>query len=341
MTQAELKAKLKGGSVAGFYIFGGEEDYLKTYYRKEIKKLVCEDEVFETFNYQLFEGDDVELASIKEALYAPPMMSDYKMIEWRHADLDGLRESERDFLIEIAEAKDDYPYATLVICARADGFETTEKKPSKLHTKLKSAYDVIIFDKSTDAQLIAWLKKHFDREGIKVTPDVLGAMLFRVGHSMEQLCEEVIKLSSYVKANGRDTLSLADVEEVTSSTVECDAFAISNAIIEKNMEKAFLALSDMKGQRVEPYVVLAQLSKTYGELVSVSLLIDEGKSERDIAEITKIHPYRLSLYVRAAKKTGTKKLADSLARLVKVDGASKMGGITGFGAIEMFITQNI
>ena len=341
MTGAELKARLKSPSLAGFYILGGEEDYLKSYYRKEIKKLAVTDEIFETFNYQSFDGDDVELASIKEALYAPPMMSDYKLIEWRHANLDALKESERDFLIELAEARQDYPYAVFVITARADGFETTEKKPSKLHTKLKSAYDIVIFDKSTDAQLIAWLKKHFDAEGIKCTPDVLGAMLFRVGHSMEQLGEEVTKLSCYLKANGRDTLTAWDVEEITSSTVECDAFAISNAIIEKNIEKAFLALSDMKGQRVEPTAVLAMLSKTYGELVSVSLLIDEGKSEKDIADITKIHPYRLSLYMRAAKKTGTKRLADSLARLIKVDGAFKSGGIAGWGAVEMFITQNI
>ena len=97
----------------------------------------------------------------------------------------------------------------------------------------------------------------------------------------------------------------------------------------------------MKGQRVEPTAVLAMLSKTYGDLVSVSLLIDEGKSEKDIADITKIHPYRLSLYMRAAKKTGTKRLADSLARLIKVDGAFKSGGIAGWGAVEMFITQNI
>ena len=341
MTAAELKAKLKSPSIAGFYILGGEEDYLKNYYSKEIKKLAVTDEIFETFNYQSFDGDDVDLASIREALYAPPMMSDYKLIEWRHANLDSLKESERDFLIELSESREDYPYAVFVIVARADGFETSEKKPSKLHTKLKNAYDIVIFDKSTDAQLIAWLKKHFDKEEIKVTPDILGAMLFRVGHSMEQLGEEVTKLACYLKANGRDTLTAKDVEEITSSTVECDAFAISNAIIEKNMEKAFLALSDLKSQRVEPTAVLAMLSKTYAEMVSVSLLIDEGKGEADIADITKIHSYRVKLYMRAAKRTGTKKLADSLAKLVKVDGSAKMGGIAGWGAVEMFITQNI
>lgn len=341
MTSAELRGRIKDGRIGGFYILAGEEDYLKNHYRREIKKIACADDAFEMFNYQLFDGDDMELSAVKEALMAPPMMSDYKLIEWRHANLDRLRDGERDILIELAELKEDFPYAVFVITALKDGFETTEKKPSKLHARLKECYDIVFFEKSTDTQLLSWLKKHFDAEGIAVNAATLNAMLFRVGHSMEQLGEEVTKLASYAKANGKSEVTSEDVEEVCSSTVECDAFAISNAIIEKNMEKAFLALTDMKSRRVEPYVVLAQLSKTYGELLSVSLLIDEGCGQDAIAGITKMHPYRLSLYMRAAKKTGTKRLADALTRLVKVDSASKMGGIAGWGAVEMFITQNV
>ena len=97
----------------------------------------------------------------------------------------------------------------------------------------------------------------------------------------------------------------------------------------------------MRQQRVEPPVVLAQLAKTYSELLSVSLLIDEGRSAEDISEIMKFHPYRLKLYISAAKKTGTKRLSASLESLIKTDTASKMGGIGGYKAVEMFITQNI
>ena len=39
MTLTELKARLKSGSISGWYIFAGEEEYLKAYYRNEIKKI--------------------------------------------------------------------------------------------------------------------------------------------------------------------------------------------------------------------------------------------------------------------------------------------------------------
>ena len=344
MTLTELKAAIKSGKLDSWIIIAGEEDYLKNHYQKEIKKLVAADDSdpFALFNYTSFDGDDFNIASFRDALYSPPMMSEFKLIEWRHADLEKMKESDRAALLSLAENRADYPYASFLITTLADGFDAgTERKRSKLYARLKEHFDIAVFDKSTDAQLISWLRRHFDKEGILADERVLCAMLFRVGHSMFMLNEEVTKLASYAKANGKSQISCEDVEEICSTSAESDAFAISNAIIEKNAEKAFLALGDMKQQRIEPPAVLAQLARTYSDLLSVSMLADEGMGSDDIAEIMKFHPYRLKLYMAAAKKTGTKKLAEALDRLIKIDAASKMGGVRGYKSVEMFIAQNI
>lgn len=342
MTVADLRARLKSGAFDKWLVLAGEEDYLKRHYRTEIKKTLLSDDAFDMFNHAVFDGADMDIAALRDALYAPPMMADKKLVEWRHADLDKMKEGDKEALLQLAERREDYPYALVVVTSLADGFDTgTEKKPSKLYKRLSEGFDITVFEKSTDAQLLSWMKKHFDAEGIAVDVPTLNALLFRVGHSMQVLHEEISKLSAYAKATGRTSINATDVAEVCSTTVECDAFAISNAIMEKNVEKAFLALMDMKQQRIEPYVILAQLSKTYGELLSISLLIDEGKDANDIAEIMKFHPYRLKLYMSAAKKLGTKKLSESLAELVRIDASSKAGGITGYKTVEMFITKNI
>lgn len=342
MTLNDFKATLKSGAVSGWYIFAGEEDYLKRYYRSELVKTVAPDDAFATFNHTVFDGDAMNVLALREAIYSPPMMADYKLIEWRNAELDKLKESEISALEAIFDEKEDYPYAVVAITPTADGFDTgNEKKRSKLYTRLSRGFDIFVFEKSSDAQLLAWLKRHFDNEGIAVDMETLGVMLFRVGHSMQMLREEVTKLSSWAKANGRKFITATDVIETCAATVECDAFAISNAIIEKNAEKAFLALMDMKQNRVEPQAALAQLAKVYGELISISLLMDEGREAKDIEQIMKFHPYRLKLYMGAAKKIGTKKLSASLESLIKTDAQSKAGGVRGFKAVEMFITQNI
>ena len=343
MNITDFKARLRDGNIAGWYILAGEEEYLKRYYRQEIKKIAApDDDAFATFNHIIFDGADMDVASLREALYSPPMMSDYKLIEWRHAEPDKLREGEIKLIEELAESKDDYPYAVLLFTTTAEGFDTgTDRRPSKLYSRLSRGFDILVFEKSSDAQLLAWLKRHFDNDGIAVDAETLNTMLFRVGHSMQMLREEVTKLSCYAKANGRRFINVQDVLETCSATIECDAFAISNAIIEKNAEKAFLALADMKQNRVEPQAAIAQLSKVYSDLVSISLLVDEGRESKDIEEIMGFHPYRLKLYMGAAKKIGTRRLAESLDSLIKMDSAAKSGGIGGFKTVEMFITQNL
>jgi DNA polymerase III delta subunit len=158
---------------------------------------------------------------------------------------------------------------------------------------------------------------------------------------MELLNSEVIKLSAYLKANGRKTLTKEDVELVSPASAESDAFAIQNAIIEGNAPKAFRALMDMKARRTEPQIIIAMLAKTYSTLSSVSLLADEGERADEIQKTTGLSSYPLQLYLRAAKKLGTKKISEALRALLEADAASKQGGIAGYQAIEIFITQNI
>ena len=338
----ELKSRLKSGELAGWYLLSGEEDYLKKYYLKEIRSKVIVDEVFATFNHAVYDGADIDFASVAEAIKSPPMMSDYKLIEWRFANLDGLKEGEKSALESLFELKAEYPCAIFAIMAASDGFDAgTPKKPSRLAARLAKGFDILNFPKSTDSQLLSWLKKHFDAEGVGVDVNALNTLLFRSGRSMDVLVGEVSKLCCYAKSRGVAAITASDVTEVASSTVECDAFALSNAVIEKNVERAFLALTDLKQRRVEPQVVVSMLERTYSELLSTALLLEEGKGLSDIEAILKFHPFKAKLYVGAAKKVRAKKLSEALAELCRLDASSKSGGISGYGAVEMFISQNL
>ena len=83
------------------------------------------------------------------------------------------------------------------------------------------------------------------------------------------------------------------------------------------------------------------LERVYSDLVSVSLLLDEGRGSSDVESILKLHPFKAKLYINAAKKVGSRGLAASLAELCRIDAASKSGGVSGYGAIEMFVTNNL
>ena len=338
----ELKNRIKTGELAGWYIFAGEEDYLKKYYMTLLREAIVTDETFAPFNLTTFDGLDIDFDGVREAIESPPMMGEYKLIEWKYANLDALKERDKEALTSLFFLKELYPSAVFAILASSDGFDLgTDKRPSKLKTRLSDGFDIITLDKSTDSQLLGWLKKHFDSEGIAVDAAALNALLFRAGRSMEVLNNEVIKLASYAKARGKTAVNAEDVEEVSSSSTECDAFALSNAVTDKDLNKALMALTDLKMRRVDPNAVIAMLERTYCELMSVSLMLDEGKSSNDIETILKMHHFKVKRAIASAKRLGSNKIAHSLDTLRHLDGSSKSGGLSGYGVIEMFIMSEI
>jgi DNA polymerase-3 subunit delta len=340
MTLADFKAKLKSQNVSGAYIFSGEEDYLKKFYLKEFANICCPDESFALFNQVIYDGNEVEIADIAEAIKSPPMMSDGKLVVWKYPMLDRMSESEKKAIEELAGALSDFPYATLVLFTDIDGFDPgTQKRPSKLAARLGKVYDIVNFEKSTDAQLIGWLGRHFSAEGIEATQDVLSALIFRSGHGMEILKHEVEKLSAYAKSNGISRLNTETVELVASPTLECDAFALSGAITDKSREKAFLALADMQNRRIDAAEVLATLSRAFSELVIVANLLEEGMGIADIEALLKWNHYKLKFCSTAAKKWGSDKLFKASDSLRKLDAASKSGGASGYKMIEIFICE--
>ena len=105
MELTELKAKLKSGDIAGAYLFVGEEEYLKRYYMDELVRAAGIDEAFATFNRVSFDGAQVECAAVLEAISSPPMMSDFKLVEWRHLKFGKRRDEVRpENLCELAAA---------------------------------------------------------------------------------------------------------------------------------------------------------------------------------------------------------------------------------------------
>ena len=342
MELQKLKNQIKENALSGFYILAGEEDYLKKYYLGEIRKTVLSDGGFDVFNHTAYDSTDFNFASLREAILAPPMMSEYKLIEWKYANLNALKPSEIKTLCEIAELKNECPYAIFVIMTSSEGFDTgRDSKPTKLAKTLSEHFEIVKFERSSDASLASWIKKHFEAEGIGVTLQSVNALIFRTGHSMEMLNNEIHKLSAYIKQNGRDTLTEGDVEALASANAEFDAFALGNAIVEKNTKSAFLVLEDLKARKTEPSVILSMLERVYCDLLSVSLLLDEGKNASDIEKLLNFFPYKTKRYIANAKRVGTKSLSDALTRLQRIDASSKLGGMLGFTAIEIFITQNI
>ncbi len=339
MELQEFRARLAAGA-DGWYLLVGEEDYLKRFCLSELKRAVVTDPFTEPFNYIVFDGADVDVARLTEAVQAPPMMSDRKLVVWKYADFEKMKESTRRALDALLAEREQYPYTVLVFVASAEQFDAGHlpKKPSRLYAKYEKLLDIVVCAASTDAQLMSWLKKHFDAAGIEVGADALRRLTERSGHSMEVLSSEVDKLCAYVRMGGRSRVDAADVDAVCSTTYESEAFALSNALLSADRRGAFMALRTLKNERAEPTVIVGMMAKTYAELVAVASLLEAGQGAADIAAELKLNPYKIKLDIASVKKQGTARLVSAMRALGRLDVRMKSLGMRpDFSELERFV----
>ncbi len=339
----DFKAKLKSKALSGSYLFVGEEEYLKRYYLDELKKAVIEDEAFATFNHSLFDGVEVDRAAVHEAITAAPMMSDLKLVEWRYAKVGtGRGEIGHKALAELASAANESGFCVFAVMISDPDFDIgNAKKPSKLLSALSEAFEVIRFDKSTDNQLLAWIKRHFDSHGIQIMRPAAEAMIAQVGHSMDNLCTEIDKLTAFAGARGLDSVTPEVVKEVCSSNIEADAFALKNALSERDKRLAFVALGDLKNKKTDPTAIISSLAGFFSEALTVASLLDDGMDRAAIEAELKIHPYRLKMCIASVTKYGTEHIVRAVNRLAEIDTITKSQTANAQTAIEMFIAEYV
>ena len=341
MDQNSFKARLKSRELSGIYIFAGEEDYLIRYYMRALRDAVAGDEAFRVFNNPTFDGETVDFEAIAEAIKSPPMMSDTKLIEWRHADFSSIKEADMVALEELVSTMGEYSYATVALSVGETLDFGTAKKPSAFIKRFDKQINILRFEKSSENQLYAWLKKHFEALGVNVGLETVRALVFRSGRSMDVLANEVEKLSAMALARGKNVVTPEDVNEVASSTPECDTFALSNAILERNKQKAYDALEEMKIRRVDPAIIMGMIARTLDDLNAVAHLMDDGLGTDKINEVLGMNEYKLKIYITAAKKYGADRLSEIISELARADALSKFGGIAGYTAVELFISRFI
>ena len=326
MLQSELKAQLKSKKVEGVYLFCGEEDYLKRYYLGQLRNLILTDPVFDAFNHPVFHGEEIDFTALSDAITAPPMMADRKLIEWSGAIFEEMKDADFAALEGIARTAEENPASVVVFLAGQEGMAAgSVKRPSTLFRRLAGIVQAVNFETSTDDRLSAWLNAHIVHEGLDAEAGALRAMIDRCGHSMDVLASETEKIVCYARAHELRTVTAAMVELVCSSTAEDDAFGLTNAVLAGDTQGAYRKLSDLVRRRVDPMVVLGQISRLISDLVSVSCLLEEGTPASGVAAALGMNEYKAGLYVKSVGRRRPEQLRALLKECREMDLASKRG----------------
>ncbi len=345
MELQDVKNRIDKGE-GGWYLFTGEEPFLIRHTLSLMKAAYAPDPFTEVFNYAVFDGARIDVAALRQAVEAPPMMSDKKLVVWKYADFGSMKAEETNRLVQLLEQRSLFSHTVLVFICTADRFDVGNlpKKPSKLYNMYKDRLDIVTFPLSTDTQLLPWLKRHFDANGISADARVLHAMIQRCGHGMDTLLSEVEKVCMFAAANGRTSVTAEDILNVCAPTFESKTFALSNAIIDADRAAAYAALRVLRAERTDVLMVIGMMARTYAALMAVAALLDNGDPVADITEKMRAEPHRLApfavkRYIASVKKQGTARLSAALKALCRMDARMKSSDTrsTDYGDAERFV----
>lgn len=337
MTEAEFKAEIK--SLSGGYLFFGGEDYLKFTYSKMVQREIL-DGTFDEFNHIILYGEDFTPSSLSQAISAYPMMAEKKLVEVRSVDLNALKKEVLEATLDVLSTLKDNEHTVLIIRANDDfNVGKLPDRPSEVYKALTAYLKPVGFEFPTPARLRSWVVRHFSEGGVKLDSDLCDKLVEICGHDMWTLSNEIDKISAYVKASGREAVTIADIENVACKTVEYDDFQLTNALLDKNKRLVFETLYRQKSSHEPPFAILASVVRTFSELILVLKLSEKGLSKGQIASQIGIHEFKVGKYLRCISGENPKKFVRALELCNEADVKSKsQSNMASYTALERLIS---
>ena len=338
INEAEFRKRLRG-ELWGCYVFFGEEDYLKSYCIKAARESVCPDEGLACFNDISIDFPDFTVDALTDALAAPPMMCERKLVTLKSFDFGSVKPTDVEAVIALMRQYREDTGNLLIVSVIPDGLDVgyLPKRPSALFKKLMEASTPVQFEASTPAKLQAWAARHFKHEEIEASEDVVRYLVEYCGRSMYALSSEIAKLCAYLHSQGRDRVTREDVRYITVPEEECDTFSLSNAVMAGDRSGALSVLSVMKFRQVKPEFALFEIASLYCNLYQTKLLMTAGQSQSDIARMLKVHEYKVGLYMKTVARLSEEALSRAVRLCQDADLAMKSYGKRDYEQIEKLV----
>ena len=217
----------------------------------------------------------------------------------------------------------------LIFTAHAEKLDT-RKKITKLIKKVGIVKE--FNEEISPLNLTKNLLKDYD-----INEKTINLFLDRVGNNPLIIQNEINKIKIY--KNKDKNITDKDIINLTNKNIDIDIFKLIDYIVQKNKEKAIELYYEMLKINEEPIKIIVILANQFRIMYQSKELLKKGYSEKDIASILKIHPYRVKLAIQNSRNYSSKTLLEYLNNLADIDIGIKTGKLNKDLALELFILK--
>ena len=311
-----------------YVLFGEEQLRLKKTLKTIINKYVQDESDLNVIRYDAMQTNlDVILADASTV----PFFSDYKVIVVDHANfLSTNNDTGQD--ASLLDAYVNAPMESTILILVGDFGKLDTRK--KIVKKLKQNWKVLEFAKLDELGKQTYVNEEIKKHHIDITSDALQALLQRLPLDMESIQRELEKLALYGNTVHKDV-----VLSLVTRPLEDDVFELVNAVVEKNIHKAFRIWKDLSVVNTDAIYLIALLSSQFRFMYQVKTLMSEHATKEEITSILHAHPYRVKLTMQKVDRISLPYLMEMLAKLATLDQQLKSGLLDKKMGFEMFLIE--
>ncbi|MDR1150304.1 MAG: DNA polymerase III subunit delta [Clostridiales bacterium] len=319
---------IKKQGLKNFYIFYGEENFLKKCYAKKLKGFFL-NKKFLDINYNYFDFSKLDkkknssIDDIVKCACSPPFFDSFRILVIKN-----LLESKKN-----CEEFDNYIHNFLSTNIIIFLEEKIDKK-NKVFQSISQIGDVLKINHQTTSELAKWIIKICDREKISISKQSAIDLVKFVGNDMFFLKQEIYKLINY--SRDKNTIDFSDIELLTSKNLDNKIFDLVKLVAQKN-SKSLEIFDNLIDQNEQPLVILSMIVRQFYLILKIKGLYDKNKTLQEITNILKIQSFIVHDIISQSKIFNTNDLVFILNYLLEIDFEIKIGSINIIHAIRLFI----
>lgn len=303
------------------YLLYGNKDYR---INDEIKKITKNIDKINITKYDLNVDDIKEVINDAETY---SLFEEKKVIIIENANMFTGSTSKDSEIIE-KYMENENPLTTLILIVRGEKIDSRKKITKLLQKKGK------ILEFNEDINIDNLIKKEL--KNYKIDYQTLNLFKNRVGTNPLIIENEINKIKLY--KNDKE-ITKEDILNVTTKTIEIDIFKLIDDIVKGNKDSAIEIYHEMLKVNEEPLKIVIMLANQFRIMYQSKELMLKGYTEKDIASLLKIHPYRVKLALQNSRNYSSKTLLKYLNDLADIDIGIKTGKLNKDLALELFILK--
>lgn len=299
------------------YLFYGTENYL---INSEIEKIIKKNKI-DKINIVKYDLETDKLKDLIDDCETISLFNEQKMIICNNPFTNLTAEDEGLFENYINNPN---PNTFLVL---------TTEKPDGRKKIVKTIQKKVNCKEFNNVNLNTTIQNMFDN--YQIDNQTIELLINRVGSNLSLLSNEIDKIKLY--KNNVLKITKDDIINLTHKNIDLDVFKLIDYIVTKNKEKAIELYNELLKNGSEPIAIIVMLSNQFRIMYQTKGLIKKGYTEKDIATIINIHPYRVKLALQNSRQYQSGILLKYLEDLSNLDIKIKSGNIDKYLGLELFI----